>query len=67
MTTTLKIEGMTCGHCVQAVTKALKAVPGVVRADVVLDNGTAEVEGDVPVATLRAAIEEKGYVVVMDA
>ncbi len=23
-TTTLKIEGMTCGHCVQAVTQALK-------------------------------------------
>ena len=61
MTTTLHIEGMTCGHCVQAVTQALKAVPGVERALVVLDSGTAEVEGDAASEALIAAVTEEGY------
>jgi copper chaperone len=33
-TTNLKIEGMTCGHCVRSVTQALEAVPGVQAAKV---------------------------------
>ena len=33
-TKTLKIQGMTCNHCVMRVAKALKAVPGVQDAKV---------------------------------
>ncbi|CAN5853188.1 hypothetical protein BH11PLA1_BH11PLA1_12400 [soil metagenome] len=39
---TLSIDGMTCGHCVNAVTKALSAVPGVQVRSVAV--GTAQIE-----------------------
>jgi copper chaperone len=59
-TTTLAIDGMTCGHCVQAVTKALAVVPGVKVKSVAV--GSAEIEGDGS-ATGRAvaALDEAGY------
>lgn len=58
---TLKISGMTCGHCVQAVAKALDAVPGVERAGVELDTGIAVVEGNPDVQALLDAVQEEGY------
>ena len=58
---TLKISGMTCGHCVQAVAKALDAVPGVERAGVELDTGIAVVEGTPDVQALLDAVQEEGY------
>lgn len=61
MTTELKIEGMTCGHCVTAVRKALEAVPGVESADVNLAEGRATVEGNANLETLVEAVEEEGY------
>ena len=58
----LAIEGMTCDHCVNAVTGALQEVPGVKAARVDLDSKSASVEGDqVEVAALIAAVEEEGY------
>lgn len=61
MVTKLKIEGMTCGHCVAAVTKALQRVPGVARAEVSLASGQAIVEGDAAPRRLIEAVEEEGY------
>lgn len=61
MITTLRVDGMTCGHCVQAVTTALRAVPGVERALVTLDSGLAEVEGDADQQALLQAVEAEGY------
>lgn len=63
MTTTLEIEGMSCAHCVRAVTGALEAVAGVEDARVDLDKGWAEVVHDpsTPVGELLAAVEEEGY------
>ena len=62
---TMQISGMTCGHCVAGVTRALKGVPGVTVDQVVI--GTASVEYD-PTATTPAdiakAVEEEGYHVV---
>lgn len=63
-TTTLRISGMTCGHCVQAVAGALKNVPGVDNADVDLQAGNALVEYDenrTSPSALAAAVEEEGY------
>ena len=63
-TTTLELEvrGMTCDHCVHAVTNALKDVPGVADARVDLEHGSATVEGDnIDPKALVAAIEEEGY------
>lgn len=60
-TVTFAIDGMSCGHCVGAVTRALQATPGVSVRSVVV--GTAEVEADSPAATAGAlaAIEAAGY------
>ena len=63
MTTELKIDGMTCGHCVAGVTTALKGVPGVERADVSLLSGAATVTHDAATRAddLVAAVREEGY------
>jgi copper chaperone len=59
---TLHIEGMSCGHCLNAVNRALSAVPGVRveairigRADVSFDEAT------VALSQLEAAVAEAGY------
>ncbi len=58
----LAIEGMTCDHCVNAVTGALQEVPGVKAAKVDLDSKSASVEAEqVDVAALIAAVEDEGY------
>ncbi|MGA8008442.1 MAG: cation transporter [Thiomonas sp.] len=60
-TVQLDITGMTCGHCVAAVTKALKAVPGTQEAQVDLASGTATVQGSAAPATLVKAVTDEGY------
>jgi len=60
-TRVLSISGMTCGHCVQAVTKSLAAVPGVTSVRVNLDPQEASVEGDADPAALIQAVMESGY------
>lgn len=57
----LKITGMTCEHCVRAVTKALKSVPGVTDAEVTLQPGSAVVQGEVAPADLISAVTGEGY------
>lgn len=58
----LIVEGMSCGHCVQAVTEALEAVAGVEMViDVSLERGEVVVEGSAPASALIAAVEEKGF------
>lgn len=63
-TLTLRVEGMTCGHCVKHVQEALKAVKGVKNADVSLEEKTARVTY-VPAKTgkeeLVKAVEAVGY------
>jgi copper chaperone len=59
--TNLKVEGMTCHHCVMAVTKALESVVGVTKAEVDLDRGRAVVDGDADVQAMIAAVQEEGY------
>jgi copper chaperone len=58
----LRIRGMSCDHCVRAVTQALGAIPGVQRVvEVSLDRGEAVLEGEVDPASLVAAVEEEGF------
>lgn len=63
MTTQLKIDGMTCGHCVAGVKSALEGVPGVQRADVTLEPGQATIEHaeSTSVDALIEAVVEEGY------
>lgn len=62
----LKIEGMTCEHCVRTIRNALSSVEGVSKVEVFLDEGKAivELEKDVPFKDLKRAVEEWGYRVV---
>ena len=58
----LKIEGMTCEHCVNSVTKALKESRGVETALVDLKKGEAVVKGgDIDLSLLTEAVESLGY------
>ena len=58
---TLKVEGMTCGHCAQTVAQAVEALPAVERALVDLKAGEVKVEGRAEEPAIRKAIEEAGY------
>lgn len=63
-TATLKIQGMTCGHCVRAVTDALEGVDGVRSAQVDLQAGRAVVEYDEAKTNPRAlanVVMDEGY------
>ncbi|CAM3542613.1 CopZ family metallochaperone [Deinococcus frigens] len=61
MTTELKVDGMTCGHCVGAVEKALKGVTGVHDVQVDLEGGKATVHGDADTGAMISAVAEEGY------
>ena len=63
-TIALKVEGMTCGHCVKAVTKAVKAKdPG---ADVQVDLAGHTVTATTALSrkALAAAVTGEGYSVI---
>ena len=61
---TITISGMSCGHCVTAVTKALTEVPGVTVQDVQIGSATVELESAAALTAAEAAIGEAGYDVV---
>jgi copper chaperone CopZ len=65
-TTTYGVTGMTCGHCVGAVTEELRTLPGVQDVSVDLNAGgtsavTVTSGGVLDEAAVRAAIDEAGY------
>jgi copper chaperone len=62
--TTLQIEGMSCEHCVKAVTNALNALEGVESVQISLQDNAAQLRYDPSKVTLeliKAAIREEGY------
>ena len=66
---TYGVTGMTCEHCVRAVTDELTALRGVrdVGVDLVVDGtSTVRVVSDAPLAesAVRDAIDEAGYTLV---
>lgn len=61
-TLTLRISGMSCGHCVAAVKSASESVNGVSSVSVDLEQGSAFVSGsDLDQKALKTAIEEEGF------
>ena len=61
--TTIKIKGMSCNHCVMAVTKALNAMDGVANVKVSLEVGEAAFEEKKPVdmAVVKEKIKKAGF------
>ncbi len=63
MTTTVKIKGMSCNHCVMAVDQALRQISDVKEVKVVLDEGKAIIEHDksVDMNKIKEVVEKAGY------
>ena len=63
-TTTLKVKGMSCQHCVQSIEKAVGGLAGVARVEVDLGKGETRVSYDpakTPLARIVQAIDAQGY------
>ena len=60
---TLRVAGMTCDHCVRAVTEALQELPGVSGVVVDLESGMVVLSSHEPIddEAIRAAVDEAGY------
>lgn len=63
----LRVEGMSCEHCVRTVREAVKAVAPAAEVRVDLASGTVEIEGEADRVAVEAAIREAGYEVVGEA
>lgn len=61
MTTVYSVSGMTCQHCVDAITSEVRQVDGVNSVVVDLAAKTVTVDGGADDAAVRAAIDEAGY------
>lgn len=62
-TQTWTVNGMTCGHCVGAVTEEVQAIAGVEKVEVDLATGALTVTSAEPLAQadVAAAVDEAGY------
>lgn len=56
-----QVEGMSCGHCVQSVTKAVQAVEPKAKVAVDLASGRVTVEGGAHRQAVAEAIKQAGY------
>lgn len=60
---TFTVQGMTCEHCVRAVTAAVAELPGADKVIVDLAAGSVAFESPAPIdrEAVQAAVEEAGY------
>ena len=65
-TTVFTVKGMTCGHCVAAVTEEVTKIASVTGVEIDLPTGAVTVESDSPIdpAAFADAVDEAGYEVV---
>ena len=63
MTQTFQVQGMSCSHCVGAVTQAVKSVDPQAEVKIDLASGKVDVQSDEDRAAIAKAIEEEGYTV----
>lgn len=64
----IKVEGMTCGHCVNAVTEELSKISGVTSVHIELSTDAPTPvnivsDTDISDADFTAAVEEAGYTI----
>ncbi|NDC10499.1 MAG: copper chaperone [Oxalobacteraceae bacterium] len=57
----LKVDGMTCGGCVNSVKRALQAIDANARIDVDLHSKTVKIDTAVELHAVKAAVEDAGY------
>ena len=63
--TDVVVTGMTCGHCTASVEEEIRELDGVREVTVDLSTGLVTVVSDreLPLAALRAAVDEAGYTI----
>ena len=61
MTVELTVAGMSCGHCVRAVTGAIQALDPSARVEVTLETGTIRAETTLSRDQVAAAVAEEGF------
>lgn len=63
MITKIKIDGMSCNHCVMAVTNALKEIDTIESVSVSLEEKTATItsKSDISLDKIKELIEEEGF------
>lgn len=57
------VTGMSCGHCADAVTRAISGLTGVEHVRVDVDSGKVSVRSadPLPIESVRAAVDDAGY------
>ena len=60
---TLQVEGMSCGHCIRAVTNAIQGLDQAAKVDVDLAAKRVVAQTSLPRADLVRAVEEEGFAV----
>lgn len=63
MTIEFQVEGMSCQHCVAAVTNAIREHDDTAQVQIDLATGRVAIESTQPAGTLKSAIDEAGYTV----
>lgn len=58
-----RVEGMTCAHCEQAVTRAVQSVDPAAKVVVNRSSGRVAVQSTRDAKAIRQAIEGEGYTV----
>lgn len=60
-THTFIVVGMTCDHCVKAVTSEVSTIAGISEVVVDLSQATLSFTGEIPRETIAEAVKEAGY------
>lgn len=71
ISTTVHVSGMTCGHCVSAVSEEIEALDGVEEIDIDLNSGglskvTITSTKELAPSEIGEAVAEAGYLMVGD-
>jgi copper chaperone len=59
-----KVEGMSCQHCVAAITRSIQEIDSGAQVQVDLEQGRVVVASTEGIDALKEAIDEAGYTVV---
>jgi copper chaperone len=57
----LQVEGMSCGHCVDTVTKSVQAVDAAAKVEVDLGKQQVRIDSGAKLDDIKSAITEAGY------
>ncbi|KRB78822.1 heavy-metal-associated domain-containing protein [Noviherbaspirillum sp. Root189] len=57
----LQVEGMSCNHCINAVTQAVQDVDPTAKVNVVLAEQKVSISSEADIERIKSSVEEAGY------